>query len=175
MYISIFISCTDADRFVEQERRASTPVLVKATAGLRAVDPEKAELVLARVRDVLRASEYMSHDQWVGIIPGKEEGGLAWVAANYLQGTFALKGGADVPAESVGIIEMGGGSTQVTFEVGEGPALEESDSFVFTTAQGRSHRLYAHSYLGYGQDYAQNHLRELPSLQAKNIYIYIYI
>jgi len=36
--------------------------------------------------------------------------------------------------------------------------LEPSDDFTFVTARGRQFRLYAHSYLGFGQDYVQNSL-----------------
>jgi len=78
------------------------------------------------------------------------------VAANYLLGTF--DGSGDAP--SVGIIEMGGGSTQVSFQVDASARVAEIDSFVFRTSLGRRYHLYAHSYLGYGQDYAQAKLRD---------------
>lgn len=42
---------------------------------------------------------------------GKEEAGLAWIAANYLHGTFGEESSS---SPSLGIIEMGGGSTQAT-------------------------------------------------------------
>eukprot|EP00405_Crypthecodinium_cohnii_P037255 CAMPEP_0206534990 /NCGR_PEP_ID=MMETSP0325_2-20121206/5871_1 /ASSEMBLY_ACC=CAM_ASM_000347 /TAXON_ID=2866 /ORGANISM="Crypthecodinium cohnii, Strain Seligo" /LENGTH=642 /DNA_ID=CAMNT_0054031893 /DNA_START=62 /DNA_END=1987 /DNA_ORIENTATION=- len=146
-----------ADDFVDESRRAKTPVLVKATAGLRAVPQAKANLVLDRVRAVLGASSYKSDDAWVGIIEGKEEGGLAWVAANYLAGTF-LRSNPD--ATSLGVIEMGGGSAQVTFEVTDpSQKLAEQDSYEFVTLLGKEYKVYAHSYLGYGQDYAQEKMK----------------
>merc|ERR1711964_581223 len=91
------------------------PALLKATAGLRAVQHvEKAEAILQRVRETLAKSGYRFEMSWADIIKGKEEAGLAWVAANYLQGNFVAPSSS---ASSLGIIEMGGGSTQVTFEV----------------------------------------------------------
>jgi len=118
------------------------------------------------VRAALASSGYMFRPEWADIIQGKEEAGLAWVAANYLRGTFNEPGQGEVEesalaGSSLGVIEMGGGSTQVSFQVDVSEKVAESDSFVFTTALGKEYRLYAHSYLGYGQDYAQAKLREL--------------
>jgi len=146
-----------ADNFVPKDRRATTPTLLKATAGLRSVPQFKAQAVLQRIRETLSATGYRVEPEWVDIIKGKEEGGLAWVAANYLQGTFGEEGGG-AAGKSVGVIEMGGGSTQVTFEVPASVQLATDDEFVFETALGRRYRLYAHSYLGYGQDHAQTSL-----------------
>jgi len=87
---------------------------------------------------------------------------LAWVAANFLQGTFNLEEETSAAnSKSLGVIEMGGGSTQVTFEITKTDQVAISDAFTFQTARGRTYRLYAHSYLGYGQDHAQAHLRAL--------------
>jgi len=143
-----------ADTFVPKELRPHTPALLKATAGLRAVPSHLAEAVLERIRATLASSEYAFCNSWAGIIPGAEEAGLAWVTANYLEGTF------DSGESSVGVIEMGGGSTQVTFQVDEPDLIPQSDRFDFTTVSGQRYHLYAHSYPGYGQDYAQEALQQ---------------
>lgn len=151
-----------ADKFVPQGRRADTPVLLKATAGLRSVSVQQADAVLEEVRAGIMQSGYKFRPEWADIIKGKEEAGLAWVAANYLRGTFG--GSSNTP--SLGVIEMGGGSTQVSFEVGEGDKVAEDDNFVFVTAENRQFPLYAHSYLGFGQDHAQARLRSSLPLTA---------
>jgi len=143
-------------------RRADTPVLLKATAGLRAVGQELADKVLQRVRETLCASGYKFSYDWANIIRGKEEGGLAWVAANYLRGAFR-EGGSTSP---VGVVELGGGSTQVTFLVEDKVDLADDDSFVFTTLRGKQYKLYAHSYLGYGQDYTRKNYSQAMKGQA---------
>lgn len=92
------------------------PIVLKATAGLRAILDEHAkEAVMKAVRGVLKRSEFEFNEDWAQIIPGNEEGGLAWIAANYLSGILnrSDRGGTN------GVIEMGGGSSQVTFEVRE--------------------------------------------------------
>lgn len=148
-----------ADQFVPEAERSSTPALLKATAGLRAVKPaENALAVLNVVKETLAKSGFLFQPEWADIIKGKEEAGLAWVAANYLQGSFSRDA---TGVNSLGVIEMGGGSTQVTFEVDseEASRVASDDSFTFTTLNGQSYHLYAHSYLGYGMDYAQSRLR----------------
>lgn len=145
-------------RFVLESRRAVTPVLMKATAGLRALPAPQSDAVLERIRIVLAQSGFQFQPDWANIIKGKEEAGLAWVAANFLGGTFADKDRSQ--AKSIGIIEMGGGSTQVVFQVDSSEQVSHDDKFVFTTARGTQYHLYAHSYLGFGQDYAQSALRQ---------------
>ena len=153
-----------ANRFVPRSKRRSTPLLLKATAGLRAVKASSAEAVLDAVRNVFRESEYQFIGPWVEIIPGFEEGGLSWVAANYLKGTFNPKKDPSSKASthdsesdsgSIGVLELGGGSLQVTLQVDAARQLPIEDTFNFQIPQGRSYHVYAHSYLGFGQDYAQ--------------------
>jgi len=156
-----------ANEFVPEERRAATPVLLKATAGLRALPAAQAIAVMGQVRVVLMQSPYRVRPEWASIIEGKEEGGLAWVAANYLQGTFkAHQTGDDALKPSIGVLEMGGGSTQVAFEVPQDEDIDAKDTFVFQTAHDKQYRVYSHSYLGFGLDYAQRRLMSMTSASA---------
>jgi hypothetical protein len=60
---------------------------------------------------------------------------------------------------------MGGGSTQVSFEVSrkEASRLKEPDAFIFTPLVGEPYHIYGHSYLGYGMDSAQARLQKSMS------------
>ncbi|CAG5120552.1 unnamed protein product, partial [Candidula unifasciata] len=79
----------------------------------------------------------------VGILSGEEEGVFSWIALNYLLGNFAK----DRPDnETVGLLEMGGGSTQIAFI----PNTPIYDGEFQITIDGRSYELYAHSYLLFG-------------------------
>merc|ERR1719221_1836544 len=62
-----------ANQFVPQERRAGTPIILKATAGLRAVPAPQAQAVLKEVRAGLAESGYKFREEWADIILGKEE------------------------------------------------------------------------------------------------------
>lgn len=153
-----------ANRFVPLDQRAATAAVLKATAGLRVVEASKSDAILQRVRTAFSKSGYSFCSEWAGIIPGIEEGGFAWVAANYLEGTFNAPARSET--KSIGVIEMGGGSTQVTFQADPRATLAESDRYVFVTALGEEFVVYAHSYLGYGQDYAQTRMRDLLPTSA---------
>ena len=143
--------------FVADQTRANPaeiPIVLKATAGLRAIKDKGAkESVMRAVREVLKESKFQFEEDWARIIPGNEEGGLAWVAANYLSGTLRRtdRGGTS------GVIEMGGGSSQVTFEVSNVRGLSSNERYTFQDLKGRTYNLYAYSYLGFGQDYARTH------------------
>ena len=161
--------------FIPEDQWDSTPLVLKATAGLRAVEPAKAVRVISAVANIFRKSGFMFETNWASIIPGVEEGGLAWVTANYLAGTFEHDGSVmNDNAGSLGIIEMGGGSAQVSFRMHNLDTFEHLDDdksrptrrFMFTDLSGRRHNIYALSYLGFGQDHAQRRLANYIDVNA---------
>uniref|UniRef100_A0A3B3ZY88 Uncharacterized protein n=1 Tax=Periophthalmus magnuspinnatus TaxID=409849 RepID=A0A3B3ZY88_9GOBI len=87
----------------------STPVFLKATAGLRLLQGDQANRLLNQVRAEFLASPFLSSDQSVSILDGSDEGISAWLTVNFLLGAV---GGTTA---SVGTLDLGGGSTQVTF------------------------------------------------------------
>uniref|UniRef100_A0A669F8Y7 nucleoside diphosphate phosphatase n=1 Tax=Oreochromis niloticus TaxID=8128 RepID=A0A669F8Y7_ORENI len=76
----------------------STPVVLKATAGLRLLPGEKADQLLDRVRALFLDSPFLSTDDSVSIMDGTDEGGLH-----------------SAHSPTVGMLDLGGGSTQITF------------------------------------------------------------
>jgi len=146
---------------IDPEERKHTPVLFEATAGMRALDTIKQDMTLRAVRKFLHASEFKFEDAWAEISKGKREAGLSWIAANFLAGTLA----AD-ETETFGLVEMGGASTQVTFEMAdevEFSGLSPDKQFIFRDLKGKLYNLYAVSYMNYGQDYAMNRYYEEAS------------
>ncbi len=161
--------------FVPRAQWPSTPLVLKATAGLRAVEPRQAANVIDAVATIFSNSGFMFERNWAGIIPGNEEGGLAWVTANFLAGTFDHAGPAtNDAAQPLGIIEMGGGSAQVSFRMHDLAAFDRLDDdpsrpprkFLFTDIAGRRHNIYALSYLGFGQDHAKARLAAAVDARA---------
>lgn len=134
----------------------SSPVYLKATAGLRSIPSDKAEKILDKCRMLILSYPFMSDPANVKIIPGQEEGLFGWVAANYLRGEFRK----DNAGPSVGVIEMGGASMQVSFvPTSEFEVADHSKLINFNIA-GKSYRLYTHSFLNYGIEAAQELLAE---------------
>ncbi|XP_047090611.1 probable apyrase 6 [Lolium rigidum] len=132
---------------------AATEVRLMATAGLRLLEESVQGAILASCRDVLRASGFRFEDSWAKVIPGSDEGVYAWVAANYALGTL----GGD-PHKTIGIIELGGASAQLTFVSDEVLPPELSTNFTFGET---AYTLYTNSFLNFGQNAAQDSFLEI--------------
>jgi Golgi nucleoside diphosphatase len=85
--------------------------------------------------------------EWVAIASGLDEAVDAWVTANYI-----LETAANVPAsETVGTLDLGGGSVQITCRPGEhGDELPAGQRVDFSLGSADI-SLYAHSHLAYGK------------------------
>ncbi|KAI4979749.1 hypothetical protein ZWY2020_016502 [Hordeum vulgare] len=132
---------------------AATEVRLMATVGLRLLEESVREAILVSCRNALRASGFRFEDSWAKVIPGSDEGVYAWVAANYALGTL----GGD-PHKTIGIIELGGASAQLTFVSDEVLPLELSTNFTFGET---TYTLYSNSFLNFGQNAAQHSYHEI--------------
>ncbi|KAG9324086.1 hypothetical protein KVV02_004012 [Mortierella alpina] len=148
----------------------STPIAVKATAGLRLLGEEKSNSILAAVRHRLE-SRYpfpIISEQGVAVMDGADEGVYAWVTVNYLLERFnSLK-----KKPTVAILDLGGASTQVVFEpkVVDGHSVAQGEHRYPMNFNGNEYILYQHSHLGYGLMMARsqinNYLVENPMKSA---------
>ncbi|PNJ15193.1 ENTPD6 isoform 9 [Pongo abelii] len=62
----------------------ATPLVLKATAGLRLLPGEKAQKLLQKVKEVFKASPFLVGDDCVSIMNGTDEGVSAWITINFL-------------------------------------------------------------------------------------------
>ncbi|XP_027979549.1 ectonucleoside triphosphate diphosphohydrolase 6 isoform X6 [Eumetopias jubatus] len=62
----------------------ATPLVLKATAGLRLLPGEKAQKLLQKVKEVFKASPFLVGDDCVSIMNGTDEGVSAWITVNFL-------------------------------------------------------------------------------------------
>ncbi|XP_062257111.1 ectonucleoside triphosphate diphosphohydrolase 6 isoform X1 [Platichthys flesus] len=124
-----------------------TPVVLKATAGLRLLPGEKANHLLANVRALFLQSPFLSRDDSVSIMEGTDEGISAWITVNFLTGGLH---GAGSP--TVGMLDLGGGSTQITFSPQDEKTIQTSPVDDIRSFQmfNTTHTVYTHSYLGLG-------------------------
>ncbi|KAI3467345.1 hypothetical protein Pfo_024008 [Paulownia fortunei] len=141
-----------AKRNVPREYWAEAEIRLMATAGMRLLKNEDQERILNACRRILRASGFRFHDDWATIISGSDEGLYAWVVANYALGTLGAE-----PAQTTGIIELGGASAQVTFVSNEPMPPEFSRKVKFGNF---TYNLYSHSLLHFGQNVAFELLKE---------------
>nr|DBA26974.1 TPA: hypothetical protein GDO54_011161 [Pyxicephalus adspersus] len=126
---------------------SSTPLVLKATAGLRLLPGEKAQKLLDTVRDIFKSSPFLVGKDSVSIMNGTDEGIFAWITVNFLAGSLSNQS-----AKLAGMLDLGGGSTQITFYPYDKDTFPSAPPGFITTFQlfNRTYHLYSHSYLGLG-------------------------
>ncbi|XP_025034124.1 ectonucleoside triphosphate diphosphohydrolase 6 isoform X1 [Pelodiscus sinensis] len=124
-----------------------TPLVLKATAGLRLLPGEKAKKLLNKVRDLFQESPFFVRDDCVSVMNGTDEGISAWITINFLTGSLSTP-----RKRSVGMLDLGGGSTQMTFLPISETTLQKSPAGHITSFQmfNTTYKLYSYSYLGLG-------------------------
>ncbi|XP_056294581.1 ectonucleoside triphosphate diphosphohydrolase 6 isoform X2 [Pseudoliparis swirei] len=124
-----------------------TPVVLKATAGLRLLPGEKAEQLLDTVRALFAESPFLCREDSASIMDGTDEGISAWTTVNFLTG--GLQSG---DSSTVGMLDLGGGSTQITFSPQDQKTIQTSPIDYIRSFRmfNRTHTVYTHSYLGLG-------------------------
>ncbi|XP_063489947.1 ectonucleoside triphosphate diphosphohydrolase 6 isoform X11 [Symphalangus syndactylus] len=120
----------------------ATPLVLKATAGLRLLPGEKAQKLLQKVKEVFKASPFLVGDDCVSIMNGTDEGVSAWITINFLTGSLKTPGGS-----SVGMLDLGGGSTQIAFLPRVEGTLQASPPGYLTALRmfNRTYKLYSYS------------------------------
>ncbi|XP_007573287.1 ectonucleoside triphosphate diphosphohydrolase 5-like [Poecilia formosa] len=125
-----------------------TPLVLRATAGLRLLPAAKAQALLDQVQLVFDESPFLVPDNSVSIMNGTNEGILAWISLNFLTDHLNTRA-----TKTVGILDLGGGSTQITFlpklrtTIESAPDGDYVARFDFLNS---TFELYTHSYLGNG-------------------------
>lgn len=165
----------------------STPVSLKATAGLRLLPGTASSEVIKAARALLQ-QEYpfpvadsvdgsgSSRGDGVEIMNGRDEGVYAWITVNYL---LNLIGAGDVPTHrkkgkngrsrrTAAVLDLGGGSTQIVFEPQTrnnvaAPMQPGEHVYRIHDFEGDSFTLYQKSYLGYGLKEARTAVNSLAA------------
>ncbi|KAG5846958.1 hypothetical protein ANANG_G00120480 [Anguilla anguilla] len=153
-----------AKRTVPRLEWKRTPVILKATAGLRLLPEEKAQALLEQVQQVFAESPFFIPNDSVSIMDGTNEGILAWVTVNFLTGHLYSDS-----KQTVGTLDLGGGSTQITFLPKSEKTIEAApaDYIAKFDMFNTTYQLYTHSYLGNGLKAAR--LATLGALGAEGL------
>lgn len=133
-------------RTVPLDQQRSTSISLKATAGLRLLDGDKADRILEEVKKYLEKTPFEMQSDAVTILDGQSEGAFAWLTINYLLGHFGVDSRSTVAA-----IDLGGGSVQEAFALTDEEAAKVPSGYATKMkVGGRTYNVYVHSYLGYG-------------------------
>lgn len=130
---------------VEASRWFQVPIYLKATAGMRTMSQERRDAIMELVRQTLRdkrLNPFHFKDDFARVISGEEEGVYGWVAVNSARNSLGAP-----PEETLGALDMGGSSAQITFSPFYTSILEDFNALHLGNT---SLRLYSHSFLGYG-------------------------
>ncbi|KAJ8670736.1 hypothetical protein QAD02_001995 [Eretmocerus hayati] len=154
---SLNILIQKAKSKIPESKWSQTPLTMKATAGLRLLPDQIAQQILKECKRVFNASGFNVSDDSVSIMEGSDEGIFSWFTVNFLLGRFSKSGtSAEYSADTVAALDLGGGSTQVTFAV-EPSTVEHSEnssksekSIFNINAFNRNISIYTRSFLGLG-------------------------
>lgn len=99
-----------AAEFVPPEAHQNTTVRLKATAGFRFIEQKVAGEIFKAVRKTIENSTFFVEENYAEVMNGAKEGIASWFTINFLRNKM-------LTAEKITALDLGGGSTQVSFEV----------------------------------------------------------
>eukprot|EP01111_Echinosteliopsis_oligospora_P012024 TRINITY_DN4084_c0_g1_i2.p1 TRINITY_DN4084_c0_g1~~TRINITY_DN4084_c0_g1_i2.p1 ORF type:complete len:345 (+),score=57.01 TRINITY_DN4084_c0_g1_i2:119-1153(+) len=122
---------------------ATTPVFVKGTEGLRSIGSGCDKILESIYYYAAQNYPFLMNQSFVGTISGLEEGAFGWISINKLLGHF------DSKSTTIGTLDMGHGSTQISFIPEDITSVPSSYQFNFTY-QKNEYTIYTHSFSGFG-------------------------
>lgn len=133
---------------IPQQMWKNTPVALKATAGLRLLPPQQSAAIIDTVSEVIKASGFLVVDpsSVVEIMAELDEGLFGWFTINFLMGYLSK-----IP-KSYAALDLGGGSTQITFAPKRGSTLLDAPPAFLHHVNILQNKIpiYSRSYLGLG-------------------------
>ncbi|NWR59450.1 ENTP7 diphosphohydrolase, partial [Bucorvus abyssinicus] len=173
---------------VPGQKHKETPLYILCTAGMRLL-PERQQAAILEdlVRNVPLEFDFLFSKSHAEVISGKQEGVYAWIGINFVLGRFdhedeedavvtvALgnQGESLVRKRTVGILDMGGASLQIAYEVPDSgafsPQQEETAKSLLAEFNlgcdvqhtGHVYRVYVNTFLGFGGNFARQRYEEL--------------
>ncbi|XP_074602933.1 uncharacterized protein LOC141856500 isoform X1 [Brevipalpus obovatus] len=160
-----------ANRNIPQNKHKETPLYILATAGMRLLSSASQEIILNNLRESVKSnSSFLFSSSNVEVITGKEEGIYSWISVNYLlnrydhslssEHTVAINfgNGNTTRPQTVGMLEMGGASVQIAFEITSKYQLDDVKSRRQKMSGGSSEDVLAQVDLGNPHDSDHNYL-----------------
>lgn len=140
---------------------AEFPIFLRATAGMRILAPKDRSRVIRAVRDLFRNKTYCPFafvDEQARVISGEEESIFDWCGVNFVSGDLLQQsqgaGTVVSPKQTVGALDLGGASTQISFYEPDEDIM--SNLFKLQIGQAKHWNVYTHSFLLYGINEAIN-------------------
>uniref|UniRef100_A0A8C0E1K6 nucleoside-triphosphate phosphatase n=1 Tax=Balaenoptera musculus TaxID=9771 RepID=A0A8C0E1K6_BALMU len=176
---------------VPVRKHKETPLYILCTAGMRLLSERKQLAILADlVKDLPLEFDFLFSQSQAEVISGKQEGVYAWIGINFVLGRFDHEDESDAEApqelatgrrRTVGILDMGGASLQIAYEVPTStsvlsPQQEEAAKILLAEfnlgcdVQHTEHvyRVYVTTFLGFGGNFARQRYEDLVMNETLN-------
>ncbi|CAH1709670.1 unnamed protein product [Aphis gossypii] len=137
-----------AENFMNTNQKCGiTPLLLRATAGLRLLN-DKSDEIINQVKRIFSeySNKFKVDENSVAIMNGDDEGYYAWFTINYLfDNQMSFK-------NTAAVFDLGGGSLQITFYLpnNEKNITIDPKYIKLYTVMGEERKFYTYSYLGFG-------------------------
>ncbi|KAM7536484.1 hypothetical protein Aperf_G00000084102 [Anoplocephala perfoliata] len=149
-YISGLLSI--AAHNIPREFHSLTPVYVFATAGMRFLTESQQDAIWRVVRSTIKKEFIFKFEEsWAQTVSGLFEALYGWITVNYLLGNFV-----EPPHPTVGMLDMGGASMQIAYEVPPDLSPPKDLILPFTIGDSRTYNVYVMTFLGYGTHAAES-------------------
>ncbi|XP_046822878.1 ectonucleoside triphosphate diphosphohydrolase 5 isoform X2 [Vespa velutina] len=135
-----------AKSVIPQSEWSNTPLTMKATAGLRLLPGHKANNILEECSKLFESSGFRISKNSISVMDGASEGIFSWFTVNFLLDKL----NSHTSENTVAALDLGGGSTQVTFSPNKMQAKELKQHVYAINAFSHNMSVYTHSYLGMG-------------------------
>ncbi|XP_014741399.1 PREDICTED: ectonucleoside triphosphate diphosphohydrolase 7 [Sturnus vulgaris] len=173
---------------VPARKHKETPLYILCTAGMRLLpERQQAAILDDLVTNVPLEFDFLFSKSHAEVISGKQEGVYSWIGINFVLGRFdhedeedavvtvALgdQGKSLVRKRTVGILDMGGASLQIAYEVPDSGAIsspqqEEAAKSLLAEFNlgcdvqhtGHMYRVYVNTFLGFGGNFARQRYEE---------------
>ncbi|XP_059163251.1 ectonucleoside triphosphate diphosphohydrolase 4-like isoform X2 [Physella acuta] len=182
-----------AKQYIPEKKHSETFLYVMATAGMRMLSQNAQQAILQDLqRDITKEFNFIATDNHFEVISGKQEGVYAWIAINYVLDRFShsphgpelatvniQSGEKSAPRShtrksTVGIIDMGGGSVQIAFEVTDPEKVKEIPPSLLSELDlgceesdlDHTYNVYVTTFLGYGANSARVRYEQMLLEQA---------
>ncbi|KAL6604903.1 nucleoside phosphatase family-domain-containing protein [Neocallimastix sp. 'constans'] len=168
---------------IPKEKIKSTPIYIYATAGMRLLPEDKREAILSEVCSYLKKNYVFLVDcnKQILNISGEEEGLYGWLGLNYLKKGFSSsttivhnKNNNQDILPSYGVLDMGGASTQIAYDVSQfiKGSLEDEENILSIdlhkiNGQKTTYNVYSTTFLGFGMN--ETRRRYIEALVKKGI------
>ncbi|XP_056351077.1 ectonucleoside triphosphate diphosphohydrolase 7 isoform X2 [Oenanthe melanoleuca] len=173
---------------VPARKHKETPLYILCTAGMRLLpERQQAAILDDLVTNVPLEFDFLFSKSHAEVISGKQEGVYSWIGINFVLGRFDHEDEEDavvtvalgdqrkslVRKRTVGILDMGGASLQIAYEVPDSGAIsspqqEEAAKSLLAEFNlgcdvqhtGHMYRVYVNTFLGFGGNFARQRYEE---------------